>query len=167
VQGGGLLERADLLVLRIIADSSPDRPLYISRTAGDYAWRLGLGNNALSQGLARKIVPAPVASRDTVFVAGSGWLDVPRSRALWREFEGPSAIVRRNDWIDQPSMNTAFSYLLAGEELAAALDGRGEREAADSVSGALRAVARAVRLEHLLVDAMPSRPVVPPGDTGR
>jgi hypothetical protein len=167
VQGGGLLERADLLVLRIIADSSPERPLYISRTAGDYAWRLGLGNNALSQGLARKIVPTPVASRDTVLVAGSGWLDVRRSRALWREFEGPSAIVRRNDWIDQPSLNTAFAYLLAGEELAGALDSRGEREVADSVSGTVLAVARAVRLAPLLVGGAPSRPVVPPGDTGR
>lgn len=51
---GGILERADLLLLRMIADSWPERPVYISRTAGAYGEMLGLGNHLLSQGLARK-----------------------------------------------------------------------------------------------------------------
>jgi hypothetical protein len=108
---GGFLERADLLVLRMIADTWPQRPVYISRTAGAYGDMPGLGNNLLSQGLARKVVSTPSASRDTVYVPGSGWIDIQRTRALWRDFVGPPAIVKRNDWIDRPSVSIAYSYL--------------------------------------------------------
>ncbi len=164
-RGGGILERADLLVLRMIADTWPQRPVYISRTAGGYGEMLGLGNNLLSQGLARKVVPAPVASRDTVFVPGSGWLDLPRTRALWAGFAGPAAIVRRNDWIDRPSVSIAFSYLLAGSELASVLSDRKDIAAGDSVMATLRQVARAVRVEQLM--SPPGAPPPPRGDTSR
>jgi hypothetical protein len=138
---GGVLERADLLVLRMIADSWPDRPLYISRTAGGYGEMLGLGNNLLSQGLARKVVPAPVASRDTIHVPGNGWVDIRRTRALWRDFLGPGAIIRRNDWIDRPSVSIAFSYLFVGSELAGLLSERSETAAGDSVTTTVRPTA--------------------------
>ena len=149
VQGGGILERSDLLVLRMIADTWPERPVYISRTAGSYANMLGLGRNTLSQGLARKVVPTPVASRDTVFVAGSGWLDVARSLELWRSFGGPQAIVKRGAWIDRPSATIPFAYLLAGGELWSALSDRGESTAAETLLGTLLQVARASRLDSL------------------
>jgi hypothetical protein len=162
---GGILERSDLLVLRMIADTWPQRPVYISRTAGSYGETLGLGNNLLSQGLARKVVPTPLASRDTVYVPGSGWLDVRRTRALWRDFEGPPAIVKRNDWIDRPSLSIAYSYLFAGSELAGLLLERRDVAAGDSVLATVRRVARAVGVEHLLADA--NAPPVPRGDTSR
>lgn len=165
VQGGGLLERADLLVLRMIADSWPQRPVYISRTTGNYAVRLGMQNHVLSQGLARKLVPAPTsASSDTIYVEGSGWLDVERSRALWmHNMVGPEAIVQRGDWVDRPSLSTPFSYLLAGSELAEALRVKGELSASAKVMDTVMRVARAVRVEQLLpAEAVP----VVGGDTG-
>jgi hypothetical protein len=162
---GGILERADLLVLQMVADTWPQRPVYISRTAGGYGDMLGLGNNLLSQGLARKVVPTPVASRDTVFVPGSGWIDIQRTRALWREFAGPSAIIARNEWVDRPSVSIAYSYLFAGSELAGLLFDRRETSAADSLMTSLRQVAKAVKVEHLMADASP--PPVPRGDTSR
>ncbi len=164
-QGGGYLERADLLVLRMLADTWPQRPVYVSRTTGGYGEMLGLGNNLLSQGLARKVVPAPVVSRDTVYVPGSGWLDIARTRALWAEFEGPAAIVKRNDWIDRPSVSIAFSYLISGSELGSILSERKDVAAGDSVLSIVRRVARAVRVEHLMGDASP--PPVLRGDTSR
>ena len=164
-RGGGILERSDLLVLRMIADTWPQRPVYISRTAGGYGETLGLGNNLLSQGLARKVVTAPVASRDTVFVPGSGWLDIRRTRALWAGFEGPGAIVKRNNWIDRPSVSIAYSYLFAGSELASLLSERRDVAAADSVMATVRGVARAVGVEHLMSSVNP--PPVPRGDTSR
>ncbi|MCC6316808.1 MAG: DUF2723 domain-containing protein [Gemmatimonadaceae bacterium] len=166
VEGGGLLERADLLVLRMIADTWPQRPLFISRTAGAYAETLGLGAHTLSQGLARKVIPAPVASRDTVFVPGSGWLDVKRSMALWGSFGGPAAILRRNDWIDRPSLSTVYSYLVAGGELSDVLHYRGDSVAARGVADLVGRVARATRLGHLL---QPQDAGAPPlgGDTAR
>jgi hypothetical protein len=164
---GGILERSDLLVLRMIADTWPQRPVYISRTAGAYGETLGLGNNLLSQGLARKVVTTPTASRDTVFVPGSGWIDIQRTRALWAEFQGPPAIVTRNDWVDRPSISIAYSYLFAGSELAALLSERRDVVAGDSVLSTVRQVARAIRLEHLMADANASPPPVPSGDTSR
>lgn len=164
-RGGGILERADLLVLRMIADTWPQRPVYISRTAGGYGEMLGLGNNLLSQGLARKVVPVPVASRDTVYVPGSGWIDIRRTRALWRDFDGPAAIVKRNDWIDRPSVSIAYSYLFIGSELASLLSERKEIAAGDSILASVRQVARAVGVERLMAGVNP--PPGPPGDTSR
>jgi hypothetical protein len=164
-QSGGLLERADLLVIRMIADTWPQRPVYVSRTSAGYGETLGLGNNLLSQGLARKVVPTPVASPDTVYVPGSGWIDIQRTRALWRDFVGPAAIAKRNAWIDRPSVSIAFSYLVTGSELASILSGRSEMTAGDSVLAAVRQVARAVGVEHLMSNANP--PPVPSGDTSR
>jgi hypothetical protein len=148
VAGGGLLERADLLVLRMLADSWPERPLYISRTTGDYVERMGLADHALTQGLARKIVLTPEsASSETVYVQGSGWLDVERSRALWmQEMRGPQAIVRRGDWVDRPSLSTPYAYLIAGSELAEALRVRRELSSARQVYDTVTQVAKAVRL---------------------
>jgi hypothetical protein len=163
---GGLLERADLIVLRMIADSGPHRAVYISRTAGSYGEMLGLGNHLLAQGLARKVVPALVASRDTVYIPGSGWLDVNRTRALWNAFEGPAAIVKRNDWIDRPSVSIAYSYLVSGSELASLFSERRDVAASDSLFATIRQVARAVRVDHLMSDATTSPPV-PRGDTSR
>jgi hypothetical protein len=164
-QAGGYLERADLLILRMIADTWPQRPVYVSRTTGGYGEMLGLGNNLLAQGLARKVVTTPVASRDTVYVPGSGWLDIQRTRALWSGFEGPAAIVKRNDWIDRPSVSIAYSYLIAGSDLASILSERRDVTAADSVLSIVRRVARAVRVEHLMAAA--NAPPVPRGDTSR
>jgi hypothetical protein len=162
---GGYLERADLLVLRMIADTWPQRPVYVSRTTGGYGDMLGLGNNLLSQGLARKVVPTPIASPDTVFVPGNGWLDIPRTRALWAGFEGPAAIVKRNDWIDRPSVSIAYSYLFTGSELGSILTERKDVAAGDSVFSTVRRVARAVGVEHLLAAA--NAPPIPRGDTSR
>ena len=166
VDGGGLLERADLLVLRMIADSWPERPIYISRTAGAYAQTLGLGEHTLAQGLARKIVPTPVASPDTVFVPGSGWFDLKRSAELWQEFVGPAAIVKRNEWVDRPSISTVFAYLVAGGEMSDVMRYRGDTAAAGLVIATVTQVARATRLEHLLQPANARAPV-PRGDTAR
>jgi hypothetical protein len=160
-RGSAYLERADLLVLRLIADTWPARPVYISRTAGALGEMLGLGNNLLAQGLARKIVPTPVASRDTVYMPGSGWVDIERTRALWNAFEGPAAMVKRNEWVDRPSVSIPFTYLFAGSELAGLLAERGGAAAGGSVLATVRQVARAVRVEYLMAPANPAP--VPPG----
>jgi hypothetical protein len=81
------------------------------------------------------------------------------------DFQGTTAIVTRNDWIDRPSVSIAFSYLFAGSELASLLSERRETAAGDSVLATVRQVARAIRVEHLMSDATP--PPVPRGDTSR
>lgn len=162
VNGAGLLERAELLLLRMIMDTWPERPIYLARSTGGYGTMLGLDDYLLTQGLARKLVPAPVASPDTVAVPGSGWVDVPRTLALWREFTGPEAITRRGVWVDAPSVGIGYGYLLLGSELATLLSLRGDSAASDSALARVRSVARALGVEALLADPAP-----PPADTAR
>jgi len=147
VQGGGLLERADLLLLRMIADSWPERPIYISRTTGSYGQQLGLGPHLVSQGLARKLVLAPDSSGGGLtMVEGSGWFDLARSRELWRGFGGPDAFVAFGQWVDRPSLSTVYAYLLAGFELSEVARFRGDSASAREVRATVERVARAVRV---------------------
>jgi hypothetical protein len=147
-QGNGILMRADLVVLRMIADSWPKRPIYISRTTGNYVDQLGLSPYVLSQGLARKVVvPDSARTAGALFVEGSGWFDLERTHALWNDvFKGPAAIMRRGDWIDRPSVSIPYSYLLTGSELGEVLRASGDSAASVKVLDTVTRVARAVRL---------------------
>ena len=131
----GVLQRSDMLVLRMIREAADTgRPIYFSRTTGGYAESLGFTGNLLTQGLARKVLYAtPTVGRDTARVAGVGLVDVPRSNALWKEFRGPAAIVKRGQWVDRASADLARLYLTTGVILGGALDARGNaRDAQDA-----------------------------------
>jgi hypothetical protein len=161
-----LLQRADLFVLRMIQDSYPARPIYFSRTSGGYSRELGLGEHVLTQGLAAKVFIAPKAStRDTMNVAGDGWMDVKRTAELWNnDFMGPKAVIRTNDWIDQPSVGIPYLYVATGLELAEALRSRNDNAMANQVWTTAKQVAKAVHLERLVGDQPPgaeSSPLVP------
>src|SRR5689334_1003228 len=114
--GNGLLQRADIFVLRMISDAWPGRPIYFSRTSGPYARELGLGDLVLTQGLAAKVFLPPKESKgDTLYVQGDGWIDVGRTKALWSQvFQAPKSLVRRGDWIDQPSIGIPYLYFATG-----------------------------------------------------
>ena len=133
----GMLRRADIFVLRMIADSWPERPIYFARSAVGYPHSLGLGNNVLTQGLATKLfVPpatAPLLQRDTVYVQGDGWLDVARTHTLWTDvFQGHHSVVSEGQWIDRPSASLPVMYLFLGVELTEALRSTGKAAAANA-----------------------------------
>src|SRR6202008_4767897 len=109
-QGNGILQRADVFVLRMIADSWPGRPVYFRRTSGGYARELGFQNNVLTQGLASKVfIPPAKPSAATAFLSNDGWMDVPRTATLWTEvFQAPKSLIRRGDWIDPPSVGIPY-----------------------------------------------------------
>jgi len=110
------------------------------------------------------VAPAS-SSPDTVYVDGSGWLDVERSRALWmQDLTGPDAIVRRGDWVDRPSLSTPYAYLMAGSELAEALRLRRDLLASQQVFDTVTRVARAVRL---LENGPDDRATSGEGDVGK
>ena len=68
-----ILYRADYVVLRMVLDAFPERPMYFSRTSGGYGQELGFGDYLMTQGLARKLVPViPTAGRDTLKLQGPG-----------------------------------------------------------------------------------------------
>jgi len=169
----GVLERADLFVLRMIQDSWPARPIYFARTSGSYARSLGLGDYTLTQGLASKVFTPPkdkTASKDTIYVAGDGWLDFNRSVNLWNQvFVGPQSVLETGDWIDRPSVGIPYLYVATGMELAHELRSRGQTAEAQKIFQTAKQIAETVRLGDLVRDAEASfnSPLIPPGDTAQ
>jgi hypothetical protein len=155
-----VLQRADIFVLKIIAESFADRPIYFSRTSAGYGNELGLGNYLLTQGLASKVfVPPAAPSKDTLLLAGAGWVDVKRTKTLWDSvFAGQHAISARNDWVDRPSVGIPYLYVATGLMLSEALQTTGDSAAAARVLGESRRVAQAVRLDDLLAQMTEQRP---------
>jgi hypothetical protein len=166
----GVLQRADLFVLRMIQDAWPQRPIYFARTSGSYARTLGLGDYVLTQGLASKLfIPpgSPTAAKDTVYIQGDGWLDLPRSDSLWMNiFRGPQSVVNTGDWIDRPSVGIPYLYVATGMELAEALKARGDLTRARKVFDRSKQVAQVVRLDDLVRGAEVEF-AAPVGDTAR
>jgi hypothetical protein len=169
-QGNGILQRADIFVLKMVSDSWPGRPIYFSRTSGGYARDLGFGNYTLTQGLAAKVfVPPAQSSPDTLLVQGDGWMDVPRTTSLWTDvFKAPDALIRRGDWIDQPSIGIPYLYIATGAELADALRLKNPQQA-QQLYAKTRQVAEAMRLGAALPSAQEMLPEIVPssGDSAR
>lgn len=162
----GVLERADVFVLHLIADN-PERPIYLSATSGNYGRELGLDRYLLTQGLARKVLDTmPVATKDTIVLPGVGWIDVRRSLALWRTFEAPRALIRRGDWIDKPSVNIPALYVMQGYFLSDALARTGDAADAAQVMTTTSAIAKASYLDDIFRPPqapVPAQPAPIPG----
>jgi len=137
-------------VLYMIRDAYPERPVYFSRTSGGYGQDLGLQNYLLTQGLARKLLPAPpTPSRDTVLMQGEGWVDLKRTTDLWQHvFEGPKALIARGDWVDMPSRGIPDLYTITGIELSEALLRSGQPDVARQVMSTTQQIARAMHSER-------------------
>jgi hypothetical protein len=170
----GVLQRADLFVLRMIQDGWPQRPIYFARTSGSYARSLGLGDAVLTQGLAQKLFLPPssptaaAAGKDTLYMQGDGWFDVARSDTLWNTvFKGPASVIHTGDWIDRPSVGIPYLYVATGMELAEALKVQGKNAAATNVFNTSKNIAIAVRLEDLIrpSEAEFQQPLI--GDTSK
>jgi hypothetical protein len=150
----GALVRYDVLVLRMIQDSWPERPIYFARSDAGYPQQLGLGNNVLTQGLAAKVFlpPAdPRAAKDTVFVQGDGWFDVARSQSLWKDvFHGHESVIREGKWVDRASASMASLYLFLGVELAKVQEMRGDQAGSQATLSTASKVAHAARLDEIM-----------------
>jgi hypothetical protein len=165
-----ILVKADLVVLRMIHDAFPDRPIYFSRTAGGYPQSLGLGRYLLSQGLARKLLPeAPTSGRDTLLIPGEGFLDVKRTQWLWaNDFEAPTSLAARNGWVDRASVGIPYLYIASAATLAEAEQRLGNSAEADSLVADAKAIAKATGLEDLFTPPpLQPQPAVPlTGESG-
>ncbi|HUF28915.1 MAG TPA: DUF2723 domain-containing protein [Gemmatimonadaceae bacterium] len=144
----GVLERSDLIVLQMLRDNLGERPIYISRSSGAYGEMLGLGDYLLTQGLARKVMPVvPQAPRDTMRVQHEGWVDLPRTRALWEEvYLGPESLIAQDGWVDRASLSTPVTYITTGLLLSQLLALRGDEAAGQRISDTALRVARSARI---------------------
>ena len=165
-------------MLKIIAESYAERPIYFSRTSAGYGHELGLGSHLLTQGLASKVfVPPPsVPGKDTLLLPGAGWVDVKRTKTLWDSvFTGQQSIATRNDWVDRPSVGIPYLYVATGLMLAEVLQATGDTASAQRTLAEARKVAEAVQLSDLLaqMSAPPQQmipgesPLLTPTDTQR
>jgi len=137
------LTRDQLLVLRAIKDSFPNRPVYFSFSG--YAEQLGLAGYIKRVGLVHKLEPGPVREDADTVRLPSGFIDVRRSLALWREYGGHRQAIREGRWVDVPSQNIPLLYAVVAQDLANALDRRGRRAEADDVISLAKQVVEAVQ----------------------
>ena len=165
----GVPTRGDLMVLRLIKDNLGVRPLYIARTSGGYVESLGLAPYALMQGLAFRINATPVVSSMELLPSSGGvHLDVGRTRALWRGFGAPAAIIRRGDWVDRSSVGIPFVYVTTALMLADGVMAQGDSADAARLRRSAVEVAEATRLLDLLLpEAAARQPVTPASDVPR
>ena len=147
--GPGSLSRGQLVVLRMIMDSYPDRPVYFS--AGGFARELGLGPYLLTQGMVQKLMPDSVKAAPGVLATPYGYFDVKRTEALWTQvFRAPAALVSQGDWVDRPSAGIPLGYAVTGEMLAQALVQRGDSSEAAEVLRTVDAMSKAARLREFV-----------------
>ncbi|MDB4913505.1 MAG: hypothetical protein JWM95_1149 [Gemmatimonadetes bacterium] len=159
----GVLQRADIFVLRMIADSYGDRPIYLSRTSAGYGQELGIGSYLLTQGLATKVfIPPAAPTGDTLMVPGAGWIDLKRTKVLWDSvFTAQKSLATRHDWVDRPSVGIPYLYVATGLMLSEVLQATGDTAGAKRVMGQARQVAISVKLDDLLSQLELSTPAAP------
>ena len=173
----GVLQRADIFVLRMIADAYSERPIYLSRTSAGYGQELGIGNYLLTQGLATKIfIPPVMQGKDTLLVPGAGWIDLRRTKGLWDSvFTAQHSLAKRHDWVDRPSVGIPYLYVATGLMLSEVMQATGDTAGAVRVMGQARRVAVSVKLTELLGQMELNAPTspqanplfTPPADTQR
>ena len=141
----GYLLRDQLVLLRLIRDSFPDRPIYVSLGAGE---GLGLEPYLLSQGFVRKLVDHPLTdSRATPHIGGM-YVDVDRVKALWDTvYRAPDSLKKEGDWVDRASTSIPYAYAYTGAVLAEAMARRGDENAANAIMGKVREIAKAARID--------------------
>ena len=155
----GVPLRSDILVLQMLKDNLGVRPFYVSRTTASYAQSLGLEAYALAQGLVTKVsTTALAAGRDTVVVPGLGFLDVPRTTALWREYRAPAAIIRRGDWVDRPSAGIPALYTSTALVLAQAAEIQGRSAEAEKLRTQGIDIAEAAHITEWFLGPAPTAP---------
>ena len=139
----GFLVRDQLLVLRAIKDSFPNRPIYFS--FGGYAQSLGLDAYVKRVGLVTKLEPQRIRESPDTMRLPTGWVDVPRSLALWKSYGGGKQLEREGRWLDQPSITVPMYYAAVAYDLAEALQARGENKEAEAVRAAGNRILDAIR----------------------
>ena len=141
----GILIRDQLLVLRLIRDSFPERPIYM--TTGD-GQTLGLQRYLLSQGVAQKLVDHPLTDTAATPQVAGLFVDYERSKALWQTvYKAPAGLIKEGDWVDRASIQIPYAYAFAGSVLAEAMSRHGDETGANAVRNQVRDIAKAARLE--------------------
>jgi hypothetical protein len=141
----GFLLRHQLVLLRMIKDALPERPIYLSTGGGE---GLPLEPYLLSQGFVQKLLDHPITDTpETPRISGL-FVDVDRTAALWNTvYTAPEALVKEGDWIDRPSVGIPYTYAFTGAILAEALARKGDEAASNKVMERVKKIVKAAKIE--------------------
>ncbi len=141
----GILVRDQLVLLRLIKDAFPERPIYVSTGGGA---GLALEPYLLTQGFVQKLMDHPLTdSAATPRISGL-FVDVDRSKALWDSvYRAPQGLIKEGDWIDRASFGIPYTYAFTGAILAEAMQDRGDQKSASAIRDRVRAIVKAARIE--------------------
>jgi len=145
----GYLVRDELVLLRLIKDSYPERPIYVSTGGGGQTLGQALQPYLLSQGFVQKLMDHPLAGTpETPRVLGLN-VDLQRTEDLWNTvYHAPEALIKEGKWVDRASFGIAYTYAFTGAVLNEALKARGETRAADTVMNRVKGIVKAARIEN-------------------
>jgi hypothetical protein len=143
----GYLVRDELVVLRLIKDAFPERPIYLSTGGGGHL-STALQPYLLSQGFVQKLADHPISdTAETPHILGLN-LDLERTKALWNDvYRAPDALIKEGDWIDRASFGIPYTYAFTGAVLSEALKARGDTKGADTVMNRVRGIVKAARID--------------------
>jgi len=143
----GYLVRDELVLLRLIKDAFPERPIYMS-TGGGGRLSQTLQPYLLAQGFVQKLSANPITdTAETPRILGLN-LDFARTKALWNDvYRAPDALVKEGDWIDRASFGIPYTYAFTGAVLSEAMKARGDTKGADSVMTRVKSIVKAARIE--------------------
>ena len=160
-----VLPRAEILVLRMLNDNN-ERAVHFSRTSADLAESLGLGEYVVMQGHARRVMPDTVREGGGIVrIGGEGFVNVDVSKALWDEFKAPASLIRKGDWIDQPSAGIPYLVVTTGLATAEALIQSGRGAEANAIIDKARDVAVAMRFAELAAALPQTNVAIPTTDS--
>lgn len=143
--GEQYLTRSDLATVLLIRDNLGTRPIFFSWSDGGYPdTMLGLTPYLVSQGMVRKLMPAPVVpdGERIVYSNGMGYVDLERTHQLLTQVYHFDAAARQRPtgWVDKPSDSILRLYYLVYGGYADLLMARGDTTAAarpDSIANAV------------------------------
>ena len=143
----GYLVRDELVLLRLIKDAFPERPIYLS-TGGGGRLAASLQPYLLSQGFVQKLVDRPLTeSAATPRISGL-FIDLDRSKALWDTvYRAPDALMKEGDWIDRASIGIPYTYAFTGAVLAEGMSRKGDEAAAKTIMARVKQIVKAARIE--------------------
>ncbi|MBX7118036.1 MAG: DUF2723 domain-containing protein [Gemmatimonadaceae bacterium] len=160
------MARADILVLRMLNDND-QRSLNFSRTSANLAEELGLGPYVVTQGHVRRVMADSArAGGEIIRVAGEGLVNAAVSAKLWEEMKAPASLIRRGDWVDQPSRGIPYLVTTTGLATAEALYQQGKIPEANRILGTVKDLAGAMGFAEI-AENIPETAVPTATDTGK
>jgi hypothetical protein len=143
----GYLVRDELVLLRLIKDAFPERPIYMS-TGGGGRLSQALQPYLLAQGFVQKLSAHPLTDTAAAPRVLGLNLDFERTKALWNDvYRAPDALIKEGDWIDRASFGIPYTYAFTGAVLSEAMKERGDIKGADTVMNRVKAIVKAARIE--------------------